>query len=124
MTFEIKPYPEFAWSISRQRKLDQCPRAYFYSSYLHWNGWLDDAPTETRVAYRLGKLTSLDALLGQQIDVRARELEAAARTGAVLPEADELETRTREALRQLWTRSKNGRAAFEARPNKLTMLRS
>ncbi|MBE0527610.1 MAG: PD-(D/E)XK nuclease family protein, partial [Thermoleophilia bacterium] len=42
----------------------------------------------------------------------------------VLPEADELETRTREALRHLWTRSKNGRAAFEARPNKVTMLRS
>jgi hypothetical protein len=124
MTFEIKPYPEFAWSISRQRKLDQCPRAYFSTYYLGWNGWLDDAPAETRVAYRLGKLTSLDALLGQQTDVRARELEAAARSGAVLPEADELESRTRESLRQLWTRSKNGRAAFEARPNRVTMLRS
>ena len=124
MTFEARPYPEFAWSISRQRKLDQCPRAYFYTYYLGWNGWLDDAPTETRVAYRLGKLTSLDALLGQQIDERARELETAARSGAVLPEADELETRTREALRQLWTRSRSGRAAFEARPNKVTMLRS
>jgi hypothetical protein len=124
MTFEIKPYPEFSWSISRQRKLDQCPRAYFYTYYLGWNGWLDDAPTEARVAYRLGKLTSLDALLGQQIDVRARELETAARAGAMLPAADELETRTREALRRLWTRSKNGRAAFEARPGKVTMLRS
>jgi PD-(D/E)XK nuclease superfamily len=124
MTFEIKPYPEFSWSISRQRKLDQCPRGYFYTYYLGWNGWLDDAPTEARVAYRLGKLTSLDALLGQQVDVRARELEAAARTGAVLPEADELETRTRHALRQLWTRLREGRAAFEARPSKVTMLRS
>jgi hypothetical protein len=124
VTFEVRPYPEFSWSISRQRKLDQCPRGYFYAYYLGWNGWLDDAPTEARVAYRLGKLTSLDALLGQQIDVRARELEAAARSGAVLPEADELETRTREALRQLWTRSRNGRAAFEARPNRVTMLRS
>ena len=124
MTFEVRPYPEFAWSISRQRKLDQCPRAYFNTYYHGWNGWLDDIPTETRVAYRLGKLTSLDALLGQQIDVRAREIEAAARAGAVLPEADELETRTRDALRQLWTRSKSGRAAFEARPNKVTMLRS
>ena len=94
MTFEVRPYPEFAWSISRQRKLDQCPRAEGDSDDLHWNGWLDDAPTEARVAYRLGKLTSLDALLGQQIDVRARELEAAARSGAMLPEADELETRT------------------------------
>jgi len=124
MTFEIKPYPEFSWSISRQRKLDQCRRAYFYTYYLGWNGWLDDAPTATRVAYRLGKLTSLDALLGQQIDVRAQELEEAARGGAMLPEADELETRTREALRRLWTQSKEGRAAFEARPNRVTMLRS
>ena len=124
MTFEIRPYPEFSWSISRQRKLDQCPRGYFYTYYLGWNGWLRDAPTEARVAYRLGKLTSLDALLGQQIDVRARELEAAARAGAQLPTADALEARTREALRQLWTRSRDGRAAFEVRPNKVTMLRS
>ncbi len=124
MTFEIKPYPEFAWSISRQRKLDQCPRAYFYSYYLHWNGWLDDAPTEARVAYRLGKLTSLDALLGQQVDLRARELEAAARAGEALPAPDDLELSTRAALRQAWTRSINGRVAFEQRPNKVVMLRS
>ena len=44
MTFEVRPYPD-SWSISRQRKLDQCPRAYFYTYYLDWNGWLDDAPT-------------------------------------------------------------------------------
>ncbi len=124
MAFAIKPYPEFSWSISRQRKLEHCPRAYFYAYYLGWNGWLDDAPAQARVAYRLGKLTSLDALLGQQIDLRARELEAAARAGTPLPTADELETRTREALRQLWMQSKNGRAAFEARPKRVTMLRS
>ena len=124
MTFEIKPYPEFAWSISRQRKLDQCPRAYFFTYYAGWNGWLDEAPEEARTAYRLGKLTSLDALLGQQIDERARELQAAARAGHELPFADELEVRTREALRRLWTRSKNGRAAFERRPKSVEMLRS
>jgi hypothetical protein len=124
MTFAIKPYPEFGWSISRQRKLDRCPRDYFYTYYLHWNGWLDDAPTEARVAYRLGKLTTLDALLGQQVDMRARELEAAARAGEGLPPADELEARTREALRRLWMRSRDGRAAFETRPSKVVMLRS
>jgi hypothetical protein len=124
MTFEIRPYPELGWSISRQRKLDQCPRGYFYTYYLGWNGWLQDAPAEARVAYRLGKLTSLDALLGQQIDVRARELEAAARAGEELAAADELEARTRETLRQLWKRSQNNRATFEARPSKVAMLRS
>jgi hypothetical protein len=124
MTFEIRPYPEFSWSISRQRKLDQCPRAYFYQYYLGWNGWLDEASTEARVAYRLGKLTSLDALLGQQVDVRARELESDARAGRDLPSAEDLELRTRGALRQAWTRSLNGRVAFEQRPSKVTMLRS
>lgn len=124
MTYEYRPYPEFSWSISRQRKLEQCPRGYYYQYYLGWNGWLDDAPTEARVAYRLGKLTSLDALLGQQIDVRARELEAAARAGAALPAADDLEARTRAALRKLWQQAQAGRAGFEARPNRVTMLRS
>jgi hypothetical protein len=124
MTFAIKPYPELGWSISRQRKLDQCPRGYYYTYYLGWNGWMQEAPTETRVAYRLGKLTSLDALLGQQVDVRARELEAAARAGEALPAPEDLELRTRAALRQAWTRSQNGRVAFEQRPSKVVMLRS
>jgi hypothetical protein len=124
VTFEVKPYPEFAWSMSRQRKLGQCPRAYFYSYYLSWNGWLDDAPSESRMAYRLNKLTSLDALLGQQVDERARELEAAARSGKPLPGSGELEERTREALRRAWKVSQAGRAAFEDRPSKVVMLRS
>jgi len=124
MTFVIKPYPEFGWSISRQRKLDRCPRAYFYHYYLGWNGWLDDAPRERRLAYRLSKLTSLDALLGQEVDARARELEAAARAGSALPAAEELEAHTRTSLRQIWARAKKGRPAFEARPKQVTMLRS
>ena len=124
MTFEIKPYPEFSWSISRQRKLDQCPRAYFYQYYLGWNGWLDEAPTEARVAYRLGKLTSLDALLGQQIDVRARELEAAARAGRDLPSADDLETAHPRRPAPGVDALLDGRVAFEQRPSKVTMLRS
>jgi hypothetical protein len=124
MGFEIRPYPEFGWSISRQRKLDQCARAYLFQYYLGWNGWLNDAPTEARVAYRLGKLTSLDALLGQQVDERARELEAAARAGRELPLAEVLESRTRTALRQAWTTSRSARTAFEQRPSKVVMLRS
>ncbi|MEI6452071.1 MAG: PD-(D/E)XK nuclease family protein [Actinomycetes bacterium] len=122
--FEIRPYPDFSWSMSRQRKLERCPRAYFYGYYLSHNGWLDDAPPESRMAYRLNKLTSLDALLGQQMDERARELEAAARSGKPLPTAAVLEQRTRAALRQAWRTSKSGRAAFEHKPGKVVMLRA
>lgn len=123
MAFEIHPYPEFSWSISRQRLLEQCPRAYHYRYYASWNGWLRDASEESRLAYRLSKLTGLDALLGQEIDVGAREIEAAARAGQDLPTASELAARTRAALSRAW-RSSRDRASFEASPKSVTMLRS
>ena len=77
IVFGIRPYPEFSWSISRQRLLENCPRAYCYRYYLSHNGWLREAPERAQIAYRLSKLTSLDALLGQEMDERAREVETA-----------------------------------------------
>ena len=71
----------------------------------------------------MSKLTNLDALLGGEVDERAREIEACARQGRPLPTAAELEERTRQALREAWRSSRN-RRAFEARPNRTTMLRS
>ncbi len=121
--FEVRPYPEFSWSITRQRLLESCPRAYYYRYYLAHNGWLSRAPSESKLAYRLSKLTSLDALVGQQMDERARELEAAARSGGPLPTATELEQRTRVLLREAW-RSSLEQAAFEDRPKDHIMLRS
>jgi hypothetical protein len=122
--FEIRAYPEFSWSISRQRQLDSCPRAYYYRYYLTHNGWLSDAPERARLAYRLSKLTTLDALFGQQMDERAREVEASVRSGGPVPEASELEERTRQVLRLAWRSSRDGRAAFEARPKDNLMLTS
>ena len=122
--FEIRPYPDFSWSISRQRLLENCPRAYYYRYYLSHNGWLREAPERAKLAYRLSKLTSLDALLGQEMDVRAREIEAQARTDEPLPSASDLEERTRRTLRDAWRSSKDNRVAFEARPKDHTMLRS
>ena len=43
--FEIRPHPDFSWSISRQRKLDDCPRAYFFHYYGSHNGRLREAPS-------------------------------------------------------------------------------
>ena len=124
IVLEIRPYPEFSWSISRQRLLENCPRAYYYRYYLSHNGWLREAPEQARIAYRLSKLTSLDALLGQEMDERAREVEARARADEPLPRADQLEARTRENLRRAWRSSRDERAAFEARPKDVVMLRS
>lgn len=123
MTFQITPYPEFSWSISRQRLLDQCPRAYFCSYYLSHNGWMDEADADARTAYRLKQLCSLDTELGSQMDVRARELEACARGGRALPGASELEERTRAALNACWRSSRRDREDFEWSPKRVTMLR-
>jgi hypothetical protein len=124
VAYEYREFPEFSWSPSRQRQLDDCPRAYFYRYYLSWNGWLDDAPADSREAYRLGKLTGFDALLGLEIDRRAADLERAARTGATPPTIDEMERRTRAALNDAWRSSKRDRQRFDARPKQVTMLRA
>lgn len=124
MPFEYREYPEFSWSPSRQRQLDDCPRAYFYRYYLSWNGWLDQAPADSREAYRLGKLTGFDALFGLEIDKRACELERCARQGLTPPSLDQMEAATRAALNDAWRSSKRDRAQFEARPKQVTMLRA
>ncbi len=124
MAYEYRELPEFSWSPSRQRLLDDCPRAYFYRYYLSWNGWLDDPPADAREAYRLGKLTGLDALFGLEIDKRALELERCARQGLAPPPLDEMEHRTRETLNDAWRSSKRQRQQFDARPKQVTMLRA
>jgi len=123
VAFEIRPFPEFSWSNSRDRLLRQCPRAYFYRYYLSWNGWLREATEQSRLAYRLSKLTSLDALLGQEIDKRAREIERALRAGHSVPPLEMLEQRTRAGLRRAWRSSKERRRDFESRPKGVTMIR-
>lgn len=124
MAFRIDPYPGFSWSITRQRMLDTCPRQYYLRYYLSHNGWLDDAPERSRLAYRLSKLTTLDALLGTEMDERAREIERAVRAGRPAPSAAELEERTRLALRAAWRSARDERAAFERSPKRTVMLRS
>lgn len=124
MAFTIEPYPQFSWSMTRQRLLDTCPRAYYIRYYVGHNGWLDGADERTRLAYRLSKLTGLDAILGSEMDERAREIETAVRAGSLPPSADELEERTRRTLRDAWKSSRDQRAAFERSPNRVTMLQS
>jgi len=124
VAFRLDPYPSFCWSITRQRMLDTCPRQYYYRYYLSHNGWLDDVPERSRLAYRLSKLTSLDALFGQQMDERAREIEAWVRAGEAPPSAAELEEKTRLVLRAAWKSSGDGRSSFERSPKRTVMLRS
>jgi hypothetical protein len=72
----------------------------------------------------LSKLTSLDAILGQEMDERARDIERRVRAGLTPPSRAELEESTRIALRAAWRSSRDQRAAFERSPKRTVMLRS
>lgn len=63
----------FCWSKSRAATFYACKRKYFFRYYQHWRGWEEDAPEINRLAYRLGKMTSLPALVGSAVhEVLAR----------------------------------------------------
>ncbi len=117
----LGPYPDFAWSVSRYRTLQECARKYFYSTYGMWGGWEDDASAERRLAYRLKKLESLDASIGTAIHRRAYELTTLAQEGQELPSADALREQTRSELGKLY---RADRETFLRAPKNEPMLRT
>ncbi|MCA1012741.1 PD-(D/E)XK nuclease family protein [Halobacillus halophilus] len=62
--FEINPYPELSWSLSRHKTLMTCVRKYAYDYYFSHNGWLKDADSLARQTYRLKKITNLEMHFG------------------------------------------------------------
>ncbi len=54
----------FSWSHSAATAFEQCRRKRYWGKYAAWGGWDSAATVEQRAAYRLGKMTSLPALLG------------------------------------------------------------
>lgn len=58
---------ELSWSFSRKETFDSCRRKYFYRCYLSWGGWDNFASTRSRLAYRLSKMTSIDAYIGSTV---------------------------------------------------------
>lgn len=100
---------EFAWSFTRQRNLDECPRRYFYAHYAHWEGWRADAPDLARRCYRLGKMTNLPMWAGQVV----HETLAAALTAARdewprrTPHPQALRDAARNRLRRGWKESRD-----------------
>lgn len=117
----LGPYPDFAWSHTRQRTLDRCPRRYYYRVYGSWQGWEDDAPAEDRAAYRLKQLTSLQRAFGTAVHRRAHELIEAARSGREPLSEEILRERTRGELGRLY---REERPAFVADPKNRPMLQA
>jgi len=67
----------FRWSKSRAATFAECKRKYYLRYYAHWGGWEESAPERSRLAYRLGKMTTLPALVGSAVHaVLARHFQA------------------------------------------------
>jgi hypothetical protein len=118
---ELGPYPEFAWSQSRRRVFQECPRKYYWQYYGHWKGWEADADEQRRLAYRLGKMQSLHIVVGAIVHGFAARTILDVRGGKRQPAPGELLDEGRQELNQAWVDSQK-KAAWEASPKWRTML--
>jgi len=90
----------FRWSKSRAATFGECKRRYYLRYYAHWGGWKESAPERTRLAYRLGKMTTMPALVGTAVhEVLARHFQAV-RNGQFRELNPE---RPVELMRQAWS---------------------
>lgn len=114
---------EFAWSVTRQRNLDECPRRYLYAHYAHWGGWRSDAPELARRCYRLGKMTNLPMWAGQVVHETIEAALLAARDqwpNRRPPHPAALRDAARLRLRLGWRESKD--RAWERDPKRCVNL--
>ena len=107
---------DFAWSHSRARAFDGCPRAYWFGYYGYWDGWSPGAPARTRDAYVQKKLTSIPMWVGTRVHRAAEEILRAARAGWPVPTANEAVAQVRAQAQRDVADSRSG--AWLARPAK------
>lgn len=101
-------------SVSRMRRMTQCPRQEWWHTQGARGGWARDADALAREAWAARCATSLPAVLGQAVHEAAAMLARALRDGRRPPPYDALLTHVRGRLAQVW-RARDA-AAFRRRP--------
>ncbi len=122
MSFEIRPYPTFSWSHSRDRTLVACARRYYMHYYGAHNGWMKTAGHDSRSAYVLKHLTTLELLLGLIIHDLFRRMVLAIKCGQLRPTREQMLQRVREELNRACL-SSHYIDAFAKNPTQHVMLR-
>ncbi|MBQ6473763.1 MAG: PD-(D/E)XK nuclease family protein [Victivallales bacterium] len=98
---------ELSWSVSRAQLFQSCPRAYYYTYYGSWKGWELEAPEETRLLYRLKKLSTMPIWAGTIVhDLLKGTLERARETGSI-PALETLQNAARAKMREGWLQTIN-----------------
>lgn len=116
-------HPDLSWSRSRHETFRVCRRRYYYRYYASWKGWEEEAPAESRRAYLLKQLTTLQAELGKSLHRRAFEVGFRASQGLEPPSLETLLQRTRDELNEVVLASRD-RRSFVRRPAGTPFLRS
>lgn len=121
MPFEIRPYPTFSWSQSRDALFQECERKYYYNYYAAHNGWLDSATEQQRRAYRLKKLVNLHLVLGTIIHEMAHQVIAQVYSDSTYDHVAVWIQNVKNRLNQAYLESKQV-DRWQRMPNKTMML--
>ncbi|MFD3448896.1 PD-(D/E)XK nuclease family protein, partial [Microbacteriaceae bacterium 4G12] len=119
--FEVKPYPEFSWSMSRHKTFFECKRKYAYQYYVSHNGWRYDAPMSAQQAYFLKKLSNLPMYLGDMLHQSIHTLLSYYRDKE-LPPLETVEKHIRHQLNQAYKYSAD-KQLWHKKPKELPLLR-
>lgn len=122
MAFEIKPYPEWSYSQSRNQLFQECLRKYYYYYYASHNGWLVQSATAEQIqAYRLKQITNLFLVFGETIHRMGESVVHQWEEKKVIPVAEALNNGVRSILNQAYRQSLNKQQWIE-RPKQSYML--
>jgi CRISPR/Cas system-associated exonuclease Cas4 (RecB family) len=120
--FEVRPFPEFSWSLSRHKTLMDCSRKYAFDYYVSHNGWLRDSNILSKDAYRFKKMTNLELLFGSAVhEIIHAVITHYLNTGYV-PVEEQLIRRLRDSLNSAFIDSKRRAELWKERPNHYLML--
>lgn len=109
----------FQWSYTRQRKFEECKRAYYYHYYAFWNGWLADASEEAKKCYLLRRMKTLPMLAGEIVHDLVHSLILSCREGKLIP-LEHLQNAAVLKLRTSWKESRD--RLWEYKPKDFTNL--
>ncbi|EYE87847.1 hypothetical protein Q428_11070 [Fervidicella metallireducens AeB] len=121
MAFEIRPYPEWSWSKTRDDVFKDCPRMYYYNYYASHNGWLHDSDEFTKTVYRLKQMKNLYLIFGESLHQIAKNSIAEYIENNKLPDKGVLINTIRNNLNTAYKDSKN-KSSWIFSPKKQTML--
>ncbi len=96
---------ELAWSLTKARMFDECPRRYYYAYYLSKAAHYPDAPEHCRLAGEMKRIQALDMWVGAAVHDTIQWALEEGRNGRV-PSVDEAHKNVQQRLSDGWQASR------------------